>query len=127
MTRTRSLALLLASALAVLVAVAITPAVRAEIPATATYTGTDELGVVTVTAPAGTRYQIYAEQADGTYTFAAGGTLSCTGAASVTLAPSGVIGNGTPMFVVKVSNTAGEVLWLSVPISENDDYLWGWL
>lgn len=125
MTRSRILASLFAG-LAALLAIASSPAARAELAVTASYFGGDDCGVITVTGAAGTRFQIYAEQPNGTYALLTGGALKDTGSVSTGVVPTGVIGNGTPMFMVRMWNMNGECQWIPVSISANDDHMWGW-
>lgn len=125
MTRARTFVALFAVAVAILATVGSAPA-RAELAVTASYFGSEDCGAITISGAAGTRYQIFAEQADGTYTAVSGGMLKESGSVSTGVVPTGVVGNGTPMFMVRAWNMNGECLWLSVPISANDDHLWGW-
>ncbi len=103
------------------------PAATAELSASAVYSGSDEQGVITIQAAPRTRFQVFAEQPDGSLVQVGCGMVTDQGSAWVGVVPNGVLGNGLPMFMVRVGNLSGESLWLSVPIGESDDHLWGWL
>lgn len=125
MTRARFLAFISVCALA-LGALAISPAARAAEVGNATYAGSEDSGVITVTGASGTRYQIFAEQPDGSYALATCGMIKDAGSASVGVISMGVVGNGTPMFMVHVWTASGADEWIPLSVSVNDDHLWGW-
>ena len=125
MNRTRFFALLLACA-ATLLAIASSPRAQAQLAADANYFGSDDCGAITVTGAPGTRYQIFGEQSDGSYVLISAGMLKDSGSVSTGVVPTGVIGNGTPMFMVRAWNASGDCEWIPVSISASDDHLWGW-
>jgi len=105
----------------------ILPTAEAELTASAVYSGSDEAGVIAIQAAPMTPFQVFAELPDGSLAQLCAGMVPNSGSAWIGAVPTGVLGNGMPMFMVRVWDSSGDSLWLSVPISESDDYLWGWL